>query len=71
MHETNPGNSHPQILNSGITTVRELLSDQQLAIPDYQRPYKWTTRHINQLLGDIAQHRKKIGLPLGNGSFSS
>ena len=69
MHETNPGNSYPQTLNSGITTVRELLSDQQLAIPDYQRPYKWTTRHINQLLGDIAQHRKKSAYRLGTVVF--
>lgn len=51
-----------------IVTVRELLSEN-LAIPDYQRPYKWTMRHINQLLGDIAQHRQKSAYRLGTVVF--
>ena len=27
-----------------------------LIIPDYQRPYKWTEVHVNQLVGDILHH---------------
>lgn len=43
-----------------IQSVREILS-QNLTIPDYQRPYKWTERNVYQLLDDLwfhfAQHK--------------
>lgn len=60
-------NSKP--LGSSILTVSELLSKKQLTIPDYQRPYKWTTQHVNQLLGDIVQHRNKSAYRLGTVVF--
>lgn len=35
-------------------TIKELLLNDNLAIPDYQRPYKWSTRNIEDLLTDIS-----------------
>ena len=35
------------------SSILELLSLSNLAIPDYQRPYKWTKRNIEELLTDI------------------
>lgn len=35
-----------------IKTVNEMFA-YQLTIPDYQRPYKWQTKHIKQLVDDI------------------
>lgn len=35
-------------------TITELLLNDNLAIPDYQRPYKWSTRNIEDLLTDIS-----------------
>ena len=34
-------------------TVQELLSRNGLEIPDYQRPYRWTERNVEQLLQDV------------------
>lgn len=41
----------------------ESLTDVNLIIPDYQRPYKWTAKNISQLLDDIEEaftHNKEI-----------
>lgn len=35
------------------SSIFDLLSKGNLAIPDYQRPYKWTKRNIEELLTDI------------------
>ena len=35
--------------------IFDLLSTGNLAIPDYQRPYKWTKRNIEELLTDISK----------------
>lgn len=35
-----------------IKTVNKMF-EYQLTIPDYQRPYKWQTKHIKQLVDDI------------------
>ena len=34
-------------------TVAELLQDERLTIPPYQRPYKWQRHHIRNLFYDI------------------
>lgn len=34
-------------------------------IPQYQRPYKWTGKNINQLFSDIATHKDKSSYRLG------
>src|SRR4051812_38865318 len=52
-------------LASKIISVRELLADSALAIPQYQRPYKWTGKNINQLFSDIAIHKDKSSYRLG------
>ncbi|ANV89049.1 DUF262 domain-containing protein [Picosynechococcus sp. PCC 7117] len=48
-----------------ILTLRELLSDDSLSIPLYQRPYKWTAKNVNQLFIDIVAHRDKSSYRLG------
>ena len=48
-----------------IASVSELLSMEQLRIPDYQRPYKWTTSNVSQLLGDVMTFRHKPSYRLG------
>lgn len=55
----------PAALGKRIVSVRELLAMSALRIPDYQRPYKWTAKHVNQLLGDIALHQDKPSYRLG------
>ncbi|XTV77550.1 DUF262 domain-containing protein [Mannheimia haemolytica] len=32
----------------------------KLSIPDYQRPYKWSVKHITQLLNDLYFHLKMV-----------
>lgn len=36
-----------------IYTVKKLLTEKKLAIPVYQRPYKWATDHIDKLWEDL------------------
>ena len=46
---------------TGIWTVKNLLlSLDQLSIPDYQRPYKWTEKNLNALVNDIQEDRKSV-----------
>jgi uncharacterized protein with ParB-like and HNH nuclease domain len=52
-------------LDKKIITVRELLADSNLTIPQYQRPYKWTGKNINQLFTDIATNLDKSSYRLG------
>nr|WP_314739221.1 DUF262 domain-containing protein [uncultured Haemophilus sp.] len=39
-------------------SVNDILS-KSLFIPDYQRPYKWQPKHVQQLLEDLLFHYKK------------
>ena len=48
-----------------IVSVGEVLSDPSLTIPEYQRPYKWVTKHVEQLFEDIARHKNKSAYRLG------
>lgn len=46
------------------SSIFDLLASRNLAIPDYQRPYKWTKKNIKELLTDISQaieERQKYG----------
>lgn len=52
-------------LSSTIISVYDLLMDPALEIPQYQRPYKWTGKNINQLFSDIAIHKDKSAYRLG------
>lgn len=52
-------------LPKDIVSVRQLLLDPNLVIPQYQRPYKWTGKNVNQLFSDIATHKDKPSYRLG------
>lgn len=54
-----------ETLPKGIISVRELLADAALFIPQYQRPYKWTGKNINQLFSDIVTNKDKSSYRLG------
>lgn len=54
-----------EALPKGIISICELLADSSLFIPQYQRPYKWTGKNINQLFSDIATHKDKSSYRLG------
>lgn len=54
-----------ETLPKKIISIRELLADPSLTIPQYQRPYKWTGKNINQLFSDIATHKNKSSYRLG------
>ncbi|CAM3001243.1 DUF262 domain-containing protein [Vibrio rarus] len=41
------------------------LLEKKLTIPEYQRPYKWQPKHVNQLFDDIFNHRTKPCYRLG------
>lgn len=56
-------------LTRQILSVQKLLSDTNLSIPQYQRPYKWTARNVNQLFADIATHQDKSSYRLGTVVF--
>lgn len=56
-------------LKKGVLSVFELLSENCLEIPVYQRPYKWTEKNINQLFSDIALHKYKTAYRLGTVVF--
>lgn len=42
-----------KISSAKIVSVDELLKMDNLVIPDYQRPYKWTRKNVSELLDDI------------------
>lgn len=44
--------SRPRV---GVWKVKELLRNARLRIPDYQRPYAWTSRNVGELIEDIRE----------------
>lgn len=52
-------------LPAKIIKVEDLLKLPGLTIPDYQRPYKWTAKNVNQLIDDIVHHRDRSAYRLG------
>ena len=52
-------------LEKNIITVKDLLLTDNLQIPSYQRPYKWTTKNVNQLIDDIILYQNKSSYRLG------
>jgi hypothetical protein len=52
------------IIETQVASVKALL-ESPLVIPDYQRPYKWRTQHVTQLLDDLLHHRRKSRYRLG------
>jgi len=54
-------------IENKIITISELLQNNSLQIPNYQRPYKWSTKNVNQLIKDIVKQQieKKSAYRLG------
>jgi len=54
-------------LISDIFTIKDFLAKDNLSIPPYQRPYKWTEKNVNQLIDDILENcgNKKSAYRLG------
>ncbi|MFK7049233.1 hypothetical protein FLACOL_02381 [Flavobacterium columnare] len=48
-----------------IIKVRDLLTNDRVQIPSYQRPYKWTIKNVNQLIDDLLIHKEKSEYRLG------
>ena len=46
--------------------VKELLTNKNLKIPYYQRPYKWTVKNVNQLIDDILFFNDKKAYRIGS-----
>lgn len=53
------------ILQPELISVKQLLSIPNLRIPEYQRPYKWTEKNINQLIDDILDNLDKSAYRIG------
>lgn len=51
-------------LKHSFVKVKDLLQ-KNLMIPTYQRPYKWSTKNVNQLIGDIIENTEKQTYRLG------
>jgi hypothetical protein len=52
-------------IQPNIISVKELLQTENIVIPSYQRPYKWTSKNVNQLIDDIIYHNEKSAYRLG------
>ncbi len=52
------------IVCTQVSTVKNLL-EMQLYVPDFQRPYKWQTHHVSQLVEDLIGHQNKSRYRLG------
>jgi len=52
-------------LFTDILSVEGLLFGQELSIPEYQRPYKWSTKNVNQLIDDILLFSDKCSYRIG------
>ncbi|WP_102277842.1 DUF262 domain-containing protein [Vibrio cyclitrophicus] len=52
------------IISNEPQTISQLL-EKSLTIPEYQRPYKWQSKHVNQLIDDIFNHSTKPCYRLG------
>jgi hypothetical protein len=59
-HNNQESKEDPQIIS-----VEDLLTKSALTIPDYQRPYKWSIKNVNQLIDDILLHRDKSAYRIG------
>ncbi|MED7818504.1 MULTISPECIES: DUF262 domain-containing protein [unclassified Francisella] len=53
------------IKKAEIVKVKDLIGFKELKIPEYQRPYKWTLKNVNQLIDDILYFKDKKSYRLG------
>jgi len=57
--------SNPREIRPQIISVAELLQTPNLKIPTYQRPYKWSSKNVHQLIDDILEFNDKPAYRLG------
>ncbi|SFG29854.1 DUF262 domain-containing protein [Pontibacter chinhatensis] len=60
-----PTDKVPVELEPKIISVKQLLSENRLVVPYYQRPYKWSLKNVNQLIDDILLHKRQSAYRLG------
>ena len=48
-----------------VNTIKDLICLNNLSIPEYQRPYKWQSKHVKQLIEDILLHKDKSAYRIG------
>ena len=60
-----PDDKNAEIANASIITLTELYNLEKLRIPEYQRPYKWTEKNVNNLIDDIISNKNKSEYRLG------
>ena len=60
-----PDDKNAEIANASIITLTELYNLEKLKIPEYQRPYKWTEKNVNNLIDDIISNKNKSEYRLG------
>lgn len=53
-------------VNNRVLSVSQVLAFPQLAIPAYQRPYRWETRNITDLFTDLTTYKSKSAYRLGS-----
>ena len=56
-------------LDKKVLSVRQLLTIKHLAIPAYQRPYRWGSKNIADLFADLGSHHNKTAYRLGSVVF--
>jgi len=56
-------NSHRE--EPSIITVQDFLSMENVVIPGYQRPYKWSDRNVQALIDDILSNQERSAYRLG------
>jgi len=53
------------IIKTEIVTIGEFLLNENLDIPHFQRPYKWSVRNVTQLLDDIQRFKGNTPYRIG------
>lgn len=48
-----------------IYSIQDFIGLEKIRIPEYQRPYKWTSKNVMQLIDDIHTFRKKTNYRFG------
>ena len=60
----NPSDMSVSELTANVMYIKDL-SFENFEIPDYQRPYKWSPKNVNQLINDLLTFREKKEYRLG------
>lgn len=55
----------PNTQPAKINFIKDIICLDDLTIPKYQRPYKWHSKHVKQLIEDILLHKDKSAYRIG------